>query len=393
MALVTCSECGREISDKAPACPHCGCPRPATEGTQVSVLPDRQQAREGTPHASSTRERGKSKGLVLLVALLAGLGLLAAVVGVAITVVYSLSMTDDERTQKVLLDAANGRLPMTCMAPSATASEMERGTETCVIGADEAYVNSPGGAVIPPDVAISQTQHRKFHGKLYRLRSEPKQWSFHFGALGFTIDALAPPASREHLFTRSLPSIEPRLRRKDEVYLVTQGRLQGHFLIALGSNAFTFKHQFVLVSPEAVNGTLDDLYVRDLRVRGTSTSGAPLPPDTGEWTEVASEADLKKLAGTWGVEGMWPWGRLQVKPMGEEDVEWSSPYDYLLEVHASTGDYDCGLNTMGYPHAFCLSGADAAREATMIRIRTSKDRVEVRVGNDDPVVMDWLVRR
>ncbi len=26
MALVHCTECGREISDKAAACPHCGCP-------------------------------------------------------------------------------------------------------------------------------------------------------------------------------------------------------------------------------------------------------------------------------------------------------------------------------------------------------------------------------
>lgn len=27
MALINCSECSREISDKAEACPHCGCPR------------------------------------------------------------------------------------------------------------------------------------------------------------------------------------------------------------------------------------------------------------------------------------------------------------------------------------------------------------------------------
>ena len=26
MALIKCPECGREISDKAKACPHCGCP-------------------------------------------------------------------------------------------------------------------------------------------------------------------------------------------------------------------------------------------------------------------------------------------------------------------------------------------------------------------------------
>ena len=26
MALIKCTECGKEISDKAEACPHCGCP-------------------------------------------------------------------------------------------------------------------------------------------------------------------------------------------------------------------------------------------------------------------------------------------------------------------------------------------------------------------------------
>ena len=26
MALIKCKECGREISDKATTCPHCGCP-------------------------------------------------------------------------------------------------------------------------------------------------------------------------------------------------------------------------------------------------------------------------------------------------------------------------------------------------------------------------------
>lgn len=47
MALIKCSECGKEISDKASACPHCGCPmgeikvtegeRPAQEAPSVQV--------------------------------------------------------------------------------------------------------------------------------------------------------------------------------------------------------------------------------------------------------------------------------------------------------------------------------------------------------------------
>ncbi|WP_083250441.1 zinc-ribbon domain-containing protein [Synergistes jonesii] len=47
MALIKCSECGKEISDKASACPHCGYPmgeikvteveRPAQEAPSVQV--------------------------------------------------------------------------------------------------------------------------------------------------------------------------------------------------------------------------------------------------------------------------------------------------------------------------------------------------------------------
>lgn len=36
MALVRCGECGRQISDKAPACPQCGCPKPPTMSESLS---------------------------------------------------------------------------------------------------------------------------------------------------------------------------------------------------------------------------------------------------------------------------------------------------------------------------------------------------------------------
>ena len=36
MPLITCSDCGREISNRAPACPHCGCP---TQGTNIPTVP------------------------------------------------------------------------------------------------------------------------------------------------------------------------------------------------------------------------------------------------------------------------------------------------------------------------------------------------------------------
>jgi hypothetical protein len=41
MALIKCSECGKEVSDKATACPNCGAP-PASEGRT-------RQHRDNTP--------------------------------------------------------------------------------------------------------------------------------------------------------------------------------------------------------------------------------------------------------------------------------------------------------------------------------------------------------
>ena len=40
MALIKCSECGQEISEKATACPHCGCPikNPVEEANQQQLI-------------------------------------------------------------------------------------------------------------------------------------------------------------------------------------------------------------------------------------------------------------------------------------------------------------------------------------------------------------------
>ena len=37
MALIKCSECGKEISDKAAACVHCGCPVPKLNMDQLQL--------------------------------------------------------------------------------------------------------------------------------------------------------------------------------------------------------------------------------------------------------------------------------------------------------------------------------------------------------------------
>ena len=41
MALIQCYECEREISDKAPACPHCGAPKADAQASKKK--PKREQ--------------------------------------------------------------------------------------------------------------------------------------------------------------------------------------------------------------------------------------------------------------------------------------------------------------------------------------------------------------
>ena len=50
MALINCSECGYEFSDKAPACPKCGCPN--TPGGMTAITP---------PDAKSPTRRIKTR--------------------------------------------------------------------------------------------------------------------------------------------------------------------------------------------------------------------------------------------------------------------------------------------------------------------------------------------
>lgn len=44
MSLITCPECGKEISDKAAACPNCGCPN--TKAIHKPEGTSKQKSRE-----------------------------------------------------------------------------------------------------------------------------------------------------------------------------------------------------------------------------------------------------------------------------------------------------------------------------------------------------------
>jgi len=48
MALIKCEDCGKEISDKAPACPQCGSPQAAGQTTTATAPPPKTEAAKET---------------------------------------------------------------------------------------------------------------------------------------------------------------------------------------------------------------------------------------------------------------------------------------------------------------------------------------------------------
>jgi len=68
MALISCSECGREASDKAAACPNCGAP--ITGATSVSL--------NSQSHVKVTRTGAKWEGIGFI---LIAIGLIMVIAG------------------------------------------------------------------------------------------------------------------------------------------------------------------------------------------------------------------------------------------------------------------------------------------------------------------------
>ena len=76
MALINCSECGKEYSDKAPACPNCGCPTAPGGMSPVSAPPETKDAK---PEKPKKKKKGclvgclGSLGIFTLLALIASI--------------------------------------------------------------------------------------------------------------------------------------------------------------------------------------------------------------------------------------------------------------------------------------------------------------------------------
>ena len=86
MALISCPECGKEISDKAFACPHCGNPMSQQPQQVVQVQQAQQEEYLCCPKCGSrelhAEHKGFSGGKALVGAIaVGGLGLLAGTIG------------------------------------------------------------------------------------------------------------------------------------------------------------------------------------------------------------------------------------------------------------------------------------------------------------------------
>ena len=82
MALIKCDECGKEYSDKAPACPNCGNP---TEGKEV------------VPQQQVVVQKKKSSAWAWIVLIIVGIGILGATGTLGnMTASYNLDVTIDD---------------------------------------------------------------------------------------------------------------------------------------------------------------------------------------------------------------------------------------------------------------------------------------------------------
>ena len=74
MALITCEDCGKEISEKAPACPNCGAPQavkePKEATAQTIAAPKKETASNQTPSKDKSNKNPYLKWIVLIVVIL-----------------------------------------------------------------------------------------------------------------------------------------------------------------------------------------------------------------------------------------------------------------------------------------------------------------------------------
>ena len=62
MALIKCKECGHEVSDRASACPNCGCPASECEPLNNKSSGTNETTNNATPRQEASKETGNDQG-------------------------------------------------------------------------------------------------------------------------------------------------------------------------------------------------------------------------------------------------------------------------------------------------------------------------------------------
>lgn len=96
MALIQCPECGREISDKVKACPHCGYPLQEHNENE-----DREQKVEITAVNLKSKNPEKTKKLLLIV------GGIAIIAIIAFAVIFILKLNNEKQAYNTYIDNLN----------------------------------------------------------------------------------------------------------------------------------------------------------------------------------------------------------------------------------------------------------------------------------------------
>lgn len=90
MALIKCKECGKEISDKATACPHCGCPVQTTDEAKVEIQEESTvKGKDHSQGAAQVKKKKKGHGCLMTI-----------IVFVLICVAVNVAVTNDAKDRK-----------------------------------------------------------------------------------------------------------------------------------------------------------------------------------------------------------------------------------------------------------------------------------------------------
>lgn len=94
LALIKCSECGKEISDRARSCPHCGCPVEGTEELVDKIVVEKEAPEEKTEETKSGEIKPKEKKKLSKKGIIA---IIVAIVVIAAAVIAYYVLTTDSR--------------------------------------------------------------------------------------------------------------------------------------------------------------------------------------------------------------------------------------------------------------------------------------------------------